>query len=422
MGCTVLLGTQWGDEGKAKIIDYLSEDSDIVVRYQGGPNAGHTVVVHGKKYIFHLIPSGILHKGKIGVIANGVVIDPQKLLEEIAFLESEGYTIDNNLLISDAAHLILSYHKAIDEAMEELREKKIGTTKRGIGPSYSDKCLRVGIRIGDILDCDYLKERISFVVRLKNLQLERIFQKPVFDPEQIIEDLMAFKNRVQGMVINSQYFLHKSLEEKKKILLEGAQGNALDIDHGTYPFVTSSNPTIGGALAGTGLNPMNIDTVVGIVKAYVTRVGEGPFPTEEKGPDGDKLRESGEEFGATTGRPRRCGWFDIELLKHTNRINGLSELALTKLDVLTGFPKIKVAVSYEIDGKKQEHFPSCSLDRIEPIYEELDGWDEDISRCRDYNDLPGNTRSYINFIEQSLKLRISLISVGPERESTFRKD
>jgi adenylosuccinate synthase len=422
MSCTVLLGTQWGDEGKAKIIDYLSGDSDIVVRYQGGPNAGHTVVVHGKKYIFHLIPSGILHKGKIGVIANGVVIDPQKLLEEIDFLESEGYTIDNNLFISDAAHLILPYHRALDEAMEELREKKIGTTKRGIGPSYSDKCLRVGIRIGDILDYDYVKERISFVVKLKNLQLERIFQKPVFDLEQIIEDLMAFKNRVQGMIINSQYFLHKSLDEKKKILLEGAQGNALDIDHGTYPFVTSSNPTIGGALVGTGLNPMNIDSIVGIVKAYVTRVGGGPFPTEEKGPDGDRLRESGEEFGSTTGRPRRCGWFDMELVKHTNRINGLSELALTKLDVLTGFPKIKVAVSYEINGKKQDHFPSCALDRIEPIYEELDGWDEDITLCRDYNDLPKNACSYINFIEQSLKLRISLISVGPERESTFRKD
>ncbi len=421
MSCVLLLGTQWGDEGKAKIIDYVSRDSDIIVRYQGGANAGHTVVVRDKKYIFHHIPSGILHEGKICVIGNGVVVDPVTLNDEIDLLEKDGYDIKNHLLISDAAHIIFPYHKALDEAMEEFRDKKIGTTKRGIGPSYSDKCLRIGIRIGDILREDYLRERIAFVLKLKNLQFEMVFRKSGFLIDQIIESLIKFKERIGGMITNTQYFLHESLAKGKKILLEGAQGNALDIDHGTYPYVTSSNPTIGGALIGTGLNAFDVDTVIGITKAYVTRVGEGPFPTEDHGEDGDRLREVGWEFGSTTGRPRRCGWFDIELLKHTNRINGLSELALTKLDVLTGLKRIKVAVGYEVKGKRLDYFPSSMLQEVDPVYEEIDGWDEDISACKNYSDLPANARAYIDFIERCLNLRISIVSVGPERECTFVK-
>ena len=422
MSCVLLLGTQWGDEGKAKIIDYISRNSDIVVRYQGGANAGHTVVVGDRKYIFHHIPSGILHRDKMCVIANGVVVDPVTLNDEIDLLERDGYDVMNHLLISDAAHVIFPYHKALDEAMEEFRDKKIGTTKRGIGPSYSDKSLRIGIRIGDMLHADYLRERIAFVLKLRNLQFEMIYKKPVFQIDAIVDTLLQFKERIGGMITNTQYYLHESLRGGKKILLEGAQGNALDIDHGTYPYVTSSNPTIGGALIGTGLSAFDVDKVIGITKAYVTRVGEGPFPTEERGEDGDRLREVGKEFGSTTGRPRRCGWFDVELLKHTIRINGLSEIALTKLDVLTGLKRIKIAVGYEMKGKKLEYFPSAMLQDVEPVYEELDGWDEEISSCKKYSELPANAIAYVDFIEKTLDTRVSIISVGPERESTFIRE
>jgi adenylosuccinate synthase len=420
MSCKVVIGTQWGDEGKAKMIDYFTRDSDIVVRYQGGANAGHTVVVNDKKYVFHLIPSGVLHKNKICVIGNGVVVDPIQLINELTSLEDDGYDIKKRLLVSDAAHLILPYHKALDEAMEESRDNKIGTTVRGIGPSYSDKCLRIGIRAGDVFDPKLLKKRVSLALDIKNLQLERIYKKHKYSEEEIMDILKKFKKICGPMITNTQHFLHKALSDGKNILLEGAQGFALDIDHGTYPFVTSSNPTIGGALMGTGLNASNIGQVFGITKAYVTRVGEGPFPTEASGEDGDRMRVNGAEFGSTTGRPRRCGWFDVPLLKQSALVNGLTGIALTKLDVLSGFKKIKVAVGYKMNGKKIDYFPASNLYKAQPIYKELEGWNSDISRCRSKADLPRSAQSYIDFIESQIGVKISIISVGPERNNTFK--
>lgn len=419
MGCKIALGTQWGDEGKAKMIDFYTRDSDYIVRYQGGANAGHTVIAEGKKYVFHLIPSGILHEDKICVIGNGVVIDPLQLIKEMELLEKEGYDVKSRIIISDAAHLILPYHIAIDQAMEEMRSNKIGTTSRGIGPSYSDKCLRTGIRAGDIFDDEFLKKRVESALKFKNLYLEKVYQKPTFTADQILEIIYTFREKAGNMIKNTQHILHKALKEGKEILLEGAQGFALDIDHGTYPYVTSSNPTIGGALLGTGLNSFAIDDVIGITKAYVTRVGEGPFPTEDSGTEGESLREKGGEFGATTGRPRRCGWFDVELLKQSCLTNGITSIVLTKLDVLSGFKKIKVAVGYKINDKQIDYFPSAQLDKVKPIYEEIDGWDEDISGCKEYSELPENARKYIDYIENILGVKISIISVGPDRTNTL---
>lgn len=421
MSCTVVIGTQWGDEGKAKMIDYYSRNADIIVRYQGGANAGHTVVVNGKKHVFHLIPSGILHEGKECVVGNGVVVDPVQLVQEFDLLEKEGLQIRDRIYISDAAHLILPYHKAVDAAMEEVRSNKIGTTKRGIGPAYADKCLRTGIRIGDIFDDDFLKERLATALKFKNLQLEHCYNKETFTIDEMMDLLVEFRERVADMIRNTPYFLHTSLSEGKKILLEGAQGNGLDIDHGTYPYVTSSNPTIGGALMGSGLNYSAISEVVGITKAYITRVGEGPFPTEEVGEKGDMIREKGGEYGATTGRPRRCGWFDVELLKHTARINGLTSIALTKMDVLSGQEKIKVAVGYTVEGKNLDYFPSSLQHKVTPRYQELEGWKEDISECKSYDDLPSAAKEYIAFIEKAVGVPVSIVSVGPDRMNTFVK-
>ncbi len=419
MSCVVIIGAQWGDEGKAKMIDYFSSNVDIIVRYQGGANAGHTVVVNGVKHIFHLIPSGILHKGTTCVISNGVVLDPEQLLSEMDLLEKQNIEVKNRLFISDCAHVILPFHKILDAAMEDSVAQKIGTTRRGIGPSYSDKALRIGIRAGDILDEAYLKERLLNVLKTKNIQLEKIYGQPAITMESILDIIARFRDRAGHMIINTQYYLHKSIDSGKKLLLEGAQGIALDIDHGTYPFVTSSNTTIGGALAGTGLHPFNIKEIVGITKAYVTRVGEGPFPTEDDGEGGARLRERGGEYGSTTGRPRRCGWFDLELLKFAKRTNGLTSMAFTKLDVLSGFKKIKVAVGYELNGKRMEYFPSTMLQKVKPVYESLDGWDEDITLCRSYDELPGNAKVYLDFIRTSLDLPISVVSVGPDRLNTF---
>jgi len=418
MACTVVIGSQWGDEGKAKMVDYFTMDADIVVRYQGGANAGHTVVVNGKKYIFHLIPSGILHENKICVIGNGLVLDPLQLIEEINKLELEGIEVRNRLIISDSAHLILPYHKVLDSAMEELRENKLGTTHRGIGPCYSDKCLRIGIRTGDIFNETTLKERLEFVLKLRNPQLEKIFNKQPYKLEDITGILTTFKKKAGKMITNTEDYLHSAIKDGKKIILEGAQGYGLDIDHGTYPFVTSSSPTIGGALLGTGLNSFDIDSIVGIVKSYVTRVGEGPFPTEDKGRDGDRLRVNGKEFGSTTGRPRRCGWFDVEFLKHSCRINGFTSLALTKLDVLSGFKKIKVAVGYEHKGKKSAYGQSL-VDNVKPVYEELDGWQEDLSKVKTFETLPAKAKDYVRFLEKNAGVKINVVSVGPERGMTL---
>jgi adenylosuccinate synthase len=419
MGFKVVIGTQWGDEGKAKMIDYFTRNADIIVRYQGGANAGHTVVVKGKKFVFHLIPSGILHKGRICVIGNGVVLDPIQLIEEMKLLESEGYDVAHRILISDSLHLILPYHKALDGAMEEHSSKKIGTTMRGIGPCYADKCLRIGIRAGDIFDEKYLKQRVTQALKIKNIQLEKIYGKKPISSKEIMNVLNRFKTEAGSMVTNTQAYLHEALKKKKRILLEGAQGYALDIDHGTYPYVTSSNPTVGGALLGTGLNAFELEEVIGITKAYVTRVGEGPFPTEDTGDAGDRLRVNGGEFGSTTGRPRRCGWFDVELLKQSSMTNGITRIALTKLDVLSGFDKIKVSVRYELDGKKIDYFPGSMLHKVKPVYVELDGWSEDISRCDSFESLPGNAKKYVSFLEKSIGVKIDIVSVGAGREKTI---
>lgn len=419
MGCIVAMGAQWGDEGKAKMIDYFSKDIDIIVRYQGGANAGHTVVVDGVKHVFHLIPSGILHEGKICVIGNGVVVDVEVLLEEIKLLENKGINVEERLLISDAAHVLLPIHKSFDEAMEEFRSHKLGTTKRGIGPAYSDKCLRIGIRVGDIFDKEILDERLSFDIKLKNLYLERVFSKQPVVPERIFDIVFKFRDKVKNMVVNTAHYLHTALEEGKKILLEGAQGFALDIDHGTYPFVTSSNPTIGGALLGTGLNAFNIEKIYGIAKAYVTRVGEGPFPTEIKGEIGEMLRIKGGEFGATTGRPRRCGWFDLPLIRQAKKINGITDMVLTKLDVLSGLKKIKIAVAYKLNGKEIHYFPSGQLHRVEPVYAELPGWEEDISKCTSFDELPISAQNYARYIEKESGIKLSIISNGADRKNTF---
>jgi len=421
MSCIVAIGTQWGDEGKAKMIDYLTRDADIVARYQGGANAGHTVVVNDKKFVFHLIPSGILHEGKTCIIGNGVVLDPIELIEEIDLLESKGYNVKNKLIISDSAHFILPYHKTLDSLLEEGSEEKIGTTKRGIGPCYADKCLRAGIRTGDIFDEAYLRKRVIAALKVKNLQLEKMYGLPPVSADEIMEILIDFKIKAGAMVTNSQKYLHEALKQKKKVLLEGAQGYALDIDHGTYPYVTSSNPTIGGALIGSGLNAGDITEVLGITKAYVTRVGEGPFPTEADEEDSERLRVNGNEFGATTGRPRRCGWFDIPLLKKSIQINGLNSLAMTKLDVLTGFEKINICIGYDLKGERVDDICLSKLSSVKPIFIEMDGWEENISKCKSFDELPKNTRDYINFIEDELNIPVSYISVGPGREFTFKK-
>ena len=421
MGCTVAIGTQWGDEGKAKMVDYLTRDSDIVVRYQGGANAGHTVVVDDKKFVFHLIPSGILHEGKQCLIGNGVVLDPVELVEEIDLLEKKGYKVRDRLLISDSAHLIMPYHKELDGALEEMSEYKIGTTKRGIGPCYADKCLRLGIRTGDIFNTDYLVKRVSNALKIANLQLTAMNSQIVFMLDDVMEILDNFKSKAGDMIVNTQQHLHEAARHGRKILLEGAQGYALDIDHGTYPYVTSSNPTIGGALLGSGLNAFDIDDVIGIAKSYVTRVGEGPFPTEADEEESEILRVNGNEFGATTGRPRRCGWFDLPLVKKAIAINGINQIALTKLDVLTGFDKINVCIGYDLHGKRVDEICQSKLNSIKPLFIEIDGWKENISKCRSFDELPVNTQNYIKFLEDELEVPVSYVSVGPGRESTFRR-
>lgn len=420
MSCTVVIGSQWGDEGKAKMIDYFAKDADVVVRYQGGANAGHTVIVDGRKFVFHLVPSGILHKEKMCVIGNGLVLDPLQLIDELSKLEKDDPSVSSRLLISDAVQLILPYHKAMDAAMEDMRgSNKIGTTNRGIGPCYADKCLRIGVRAGDVFNEKVLRERLDFALKLKNLQLEKVYGREPVSMDEIMDILNAFKKKAGSMITGTQDYLHSAVKAGKKILLEGAQAYGLDIDHGTYPFVTSSNPTIGGALLGSGLNVFDVDRVVGIVKAYTTRVGSGPFPTEDEGPDGAFLREKGGEFGATTGRPRRCGWFDLVFLKKSAMINGFSELALTKLDVLTGLKKIKVAVGYEVNGKRADSLSPAALEKAVPVYEELEGWTEDMSGCTDFSLLPSAAKDYIRFIEKGAGVKISVVSVGADRENTF---
>ncbi|OGU56681.1 MAG: adenylosuccinate synthase [Ignavibacteria bacterium RBG_13_36_8] len=420
MSVTVIVGSQWGDEGKGKIVDILSDRYDIVARYQGGANAGHTIQIGDQQYILHLIPAGILRENVICIIGGGVVIDPQALLDEIELLERHGINIKGRLFISPNAHLIMPYHKLLD-SISESGTQKIGTTGRGIGPCYIDKYARKGIKIIDLLNKENLEKKIRHNLQEKNNLLSKIYHCDELDVEAIIKEYLAFDKIIDPYIKDIPSYLHAAINDGRSILLEGAQGALLDIDFGTYPYVTSSNPTAGGACTGTGIPPTKISSVIGIVKAYTTRVGLGPFPTELLGEEGDKLREWGAEYGATTGRPRRCGWFDAFLVNYSRMINGIERAAITKLDVLSNFDEIKVCIGYELKGKRLKAFPTevNQMEEVKPIYETLPGWKKDISECLDFNELPQETKKYLSFISETAGFEISIISVGPRRKQTI---
>jgi len=420
MACVVIVGTQWGDEGKGKIVDLLTRHADFVVRFQGGNNAGHTIVLKGEKFIFHLIPSGILYRGKKCIIGNGVVLDPEVLLEEIKELKERGYFKDDHqLMISEEAHLILPYHRKIDVAREKIF--KIGTTGRGIGPAYEDKVARCGIRLVDLMDEDLLREKLEAHLLQKNTYLVEVLKEEPFRFSEIYESYLRFRESLEKYIKDTTTILHQAIKQGKHILFEGAQGTLLDLDHGTYPYVTASNTVAGNVCAGAGIPPTRIDTILGVAKAYTTRVGEGPFPTELKDEVGERIRQRGGEYGATTGRPRRCGWFDAVVVNHSVRINGIREVALTKMDVLNDFEKIKICVGYQIDGKVLRQVPSNLRvwQSVKPIYEEIEGWKGEIRGAKQYRDLPLNARRYIKRIEELIQAKITMISVGSEREETI---
>jgi adenylosuccinate synthase len=418
----VLLGAQWGDEGKGKATDILGDRVKYVVRYQGGNNAGHTVVIGDQKYALHLLPSGILTPTCIPVIGNGVVIDPAVLLEEIRGLNERGVDT-SNLKISTNAHLITPYHRTIDKVSERfLGKAKIGTTGRGIGPAYADKINRIGIRVQDLFDTSILRQKIEGALKDKNQVLVKVFNRKGLEIDEILKEYLEYAEILRPYVTDTSLLLNQALERGENILLEGSQGTLLDVDHGTYPFVTSSNPTAGGASTGTGIGPTKISRVIGIVKAYTTRVGSGPFPTELFDEDGERLRSIGGEVGVTTGRARRCGWYDAPIARYAVRINGLTDFFLTKLDVLTGWEKIPVCVAYEIDGKRVEELPASQSDfhHAKPIYEYLPGWSEDISKARKLSDLPINAQGYIKYLEEISGAPMSAIGVGPGRDETIQ--
>jgi adenylosuccinate synthase len=423
MPAVVVVGAQWGDEGKGKVVDILAEHADIIARYQGGNNAGHTLVVDGRKTVLHLVPSGVLHHGKICVIGNGVVIDPAVLITEIDELRQRGCLRHDGLLkISDRAHLIMPYHRAIDQARERLRgEGRIGTTGRGIGPTYEDKMARIGIRVADFFDDDTFTDALRRTIEEKNAYLSSMLKEQTLDFDAIHREYQAFRQRLAPYVCDTAVLLYDALRDAKRVLLEGGQGTMLDVDHGTYPYVTSSNTVAGAACTGTGIAPNQISSVVGIVKAYTTRVGSGPFPTELHDALGKKLQQDGDEFGATTGRPRRCGWFDAVVVRHAVRLNGMNGLALTKIDVLTGFDTIRVCTAYELNGRRLEDFPASSavLRGIKPIYEEWPGWNEPINKARSLSDLPANARAYIRRLEEITGAPMMMVSVGAGRDETI---
>jgi adenylosuccinate synthase len=421
MPAIVLLGAQWGDEGKGKATDILGDKVKYVVRYQGGNNAGHTVVIGNQKYALHLLPSGILTPSCIPVIGNGVVIDPAVLLEEIHGLNERGVDT-SNLKISTNAHLITPYHRTIDKVSERfLGKAKIGTTGRGIGPAYADKINRIGIRIQDLFDTSILRQKIEGALRDKNQVLIKVFNRKGIEIDDVLKEYLEYAEILCPYVTDTSLLLNQALDKGETVLLEGSQGTLLDVDHGTYPFVTSSNPTAGGASTGSGIGPTRISRVIGIVKAYTTRVGSGPFPTELFDEDGERLRSIGGEFGTTTGRSRRTGWYDAPIARYAVRINGLTDFFLTKLDVLTGWEKIPVCVAYEIDGKRVEEVPSSQSDfhHAKPIYEFLPGWSEDISKARKLSDLPINAQNYVKFLEEISGAPMSAIGVGPGRDETI---
>ena len=421
MPAIVLLGAQWGDEGKGKATDLLGDRVDYVVRYQGGNNAGHTVVIGDQKYALHLLPSGILSPNVIPVIGNGVVIDPAVLLTEIKGLNERG--IDTSKLkISTNAHLITPYHRTIDKVSERfLGKSKIGTTGRGIGPAYADKINRIGIRVQDLFDPSILKQKIEAALHDKNQILIKVFNRKGITVDEVLDEYLGYAQILKPYVVDTALLLDQALKAGKNVLLEGSQGTLLDVDHGTYPFVTSSNPTAGGASTGSGIGPTKITRVIGILKAYTTRVGSGPFPTELFDEDGDALRKIGGEVGVTTGRNRRCGWFDAPIARYAVRVNGLTDFFLTKLDVLTGWEKIPVCVAYEVDGVRVDELPASQTDfhHAKPIYEYLPGWKENISKAKSVADLPKNAQEYVKFLEKASGAPISAIGVGPGRDETI---
>jgi adenylosuccinate synthase len=423
MANVAIIGAQWGDEGKGKVVDLFTHEADIVVRFQGGNNAGHTLVVDGTKTILHLVPSGALHPDKLCVIGNGVVVDPEILIEEIGALKAEGHLADDRQLrISEQAHVIMPYHKAIDLARERLRGKgKIGTTGRGIGPAYEDKVARVGIRFVDLLEEDTFRSKLEHNIEEKNFYLKAILNEKALDFAAIHESYSGYREKLKSYVTNTGVLLDREMRAGKRVLFEGAQGTLLDVDHGTYPYVTSSSTITGGACSGSGIGPQRIQQVIGISKAYTTRVGSGPFPTELDGPEGETLRREGAEFGATTGRSRRCGWFDAVGVRHAVRMNGLTGIALTKLDVLTGFEKIPICTAYRYKGSLIDEFPASVkvMEAAEPVYEEMPGWDEPLDDVRNFSDLPKQAQTYVRRIEEVIGSEMILVSVGPGREQTI---
>ncbi|MFZ7119720.1 MAG: adenylosuccinate synthase [Eubacteriaceae bacterium] len=424
MSSLVVIGAQWGDEGKGKITDYLAQKAEVVMRYQGGNNAGHTVEVEDKKYKLHLIPSGIINREKPCLIGNGVVIDPKALLEEIDYLENNSIAVDS-LIISSRAHVIMPYHKVLDELSEEsLGNNKIGTTKKGIGPTYMDKTQRIGIRILDLINPSVFAVKLRKNLDEKNKLLKLIYNSEELDYDSIFNEYMEYAKKIKPYVKDTSVEIYKYLEKGKKVLFEGAQGTLLDLDFGTYPYVTSSHPGSGGVSIGAGVGPKNINNVLGVVKAYTTRVGEGPFPSELFDEIGEYIRNKGFEYGTTTGRPRRCGWFDSVILNFAVRVNGLTSIALTKLDTLAGIEKLKICVGYDYNGEKIYDFPGDleKLSKCKPIYEEFSGWEEDISTCKSYLKLPSNTKKYIKAIEDLAKIKASIISIGAKRSETIIVD
>ena len=420
MTSVVVVGTQWGDEGKGKITDFLSQDAEVIARYQGGDNAGHTIVIDGKKFKLHLIPSGIFFPEKISVIGNGVVVNPKSLVKELEYLHAEGVSTDS-LRVSDRAHVILPYHIKLDQLQEAAKgDNKIGTTNKGIGPAYMDKAARVGIRIADLLDKEVFAERLKTNLAEKNRLFTKMYGSEGLSFDDIFEEYYAYGQQIKQYVTDTSVILNDALDAGKRVLFEGAQGVMLDIDQGTYPFVTSSNPVAGGVTIGSGVGPSKINKVVGVCKAYTSRVGDGPFPTELSDEVGERIREVGHEYGTTTGRPRRVGWFDSVVMRHSRRVSGITNLSLNCIDVLSGLDTVKICVDYDLDGKRIDYYPASleQLKRCKPIYEELPGWEEDITGCRSLDELPENARNYVRRVGELVGVRISTFSVGPDREQT----
>ncbi len=424
MPVVVLVGCQWGDEGKGKVVDYFASKAEVVVRFQGGNNAGHTLVVGGEQVILHLVPSGILHPNKLCIIGNGVVIDPAVLIEEIENLKAKGHLPDDSRLkISDRAHLILPFHRAVDLASEAKKgDAKIGTTGRGIGPAYSDKTSRAGLRFGAFKDPALLKEKLTKALEEKNQYLTKVLKAKALNAKEMLKQFEGYAAKLSGYSDNTGLLIYKMIKDGKKVLFEGAQGTMLDLDHGTYPFVTSSNTVSAAAATGSGIGPKMIDRVIGVSKAYTTRVGGGPFPTELLDELGEKLRERGGEYGATTGRPRRCGWLDFVQLKYATRLNSLTDLVVTKLDVLSGLDPLKVCVGYQYKGEALSDFPAEVevLEKLEPVFKEVKGWKEDISGAKEFKDLPFTCRDYLKMIQDELGVPLLAVSVGKDREQIIK--